>query len=170
MKNYQWKKRISLLLVFSILCFTAGKGNTIMAASKGYRFTYKKVTVSMDKKAAKLIKKAGKPISSKATKSCAYKGKDRVYEYKDFILYTYSHTDDGPEYVNCIVLLTKRVKTKEGIKIGSSLEDVIDTYGEGKEKFGIYTYTKGKSKLQIEITDDEVTNIRYISKSFKTED
>lgn len=143
-------------------------GCRVEAAGKGYCFTYNKVTVSMDKKAAKFIKKAGEPVAVKVKKSCAYKGKDRTYQYQDFILYTYSNSNNGPEYVNCITFLTDQVKTKEGIKIGSTLEEVTDTYGKGKENFGVYTFTKGTSKLQIEITDDIVSNIRYISKSFKT--
>ena len=110
----------------------------------------------------KIIKKAGKPSATKVKKSCAYKGKDRTYKYKDFILYTYSHTDDGEEFVNGITFLTSNVSTPQGIKIGSTLDDVIKKYGKAKDKFGVYTYKKGKTKLQIEVTDDVVSNIRYI--------
>lgn len=95
-------------------------------------------------------------------KSCAYKGKDRTYKYKDFILYTYSNSDKGAEYVNGITFLTSKVSTKEGIRIGSPYSSVKKKYGEVKDRFGVYTYKKGKSKLQIEVTDDVVTNIRYI--------
>lgn len=134
----------------------------VYAKSKSYQFTYKKVTVSMNGSAAKLIKKAGTPVKKNESKSCAYDGKDRVYQYKDFILYTYSNKDNGPEYVSGITFLTSDVKTKEGIKIGSSLKAVKKKYGKAKETYGIYTYKKGNSKIQIEVTDDVVTNIRYI--------
>lgn len=147
---------MALILTLGMVC------TPIQAKSKGYVFTYKKVSVGMHDKAQKLLKKAGKPSATKVKKSCAYKGKDRIYKYKNFILYTYSHTDNGEEYVNGVTFLTSRISTPEGIKIGSSLQDVKKKYGKGKEKFGIYTYKKGKSKLQIEVTDDVVTNIRYI--------
>ena len=49
---------------------------------------------------------------------------DRVYQYEDFILYTYSNSNKGKEYVNGITFLTDKVKTKEGIKIGSTLKQV----------------------------------------------
>ena len=77
-------------------------------------------------------------------------------------MYTYSNTDNGKEYVSGITFLNGKVKTKEGIKIGSTLKQVQKKYGKKKAKFGIYTYKKGDCKLQIEVTDDKVTNIRYI--------
>lgn len=147
---------IALCLMMSIMTVPA------KAKSKGFLFKYKGVTVGMHDKAKKLIKKAGKPIAKKTTKSCAYKGKDRTYKYKNFILYTYSHTNKGTEYINGITFLNNKVSTKEKIKIGSTLKSVNKKYKNGKESFGIYTFKKAKSKLQIEITDDVVTNIRYI--------
>lgn len=150
------------------VCLTAvllvgSVSETSMAAPKGYQFKYKGVTVSMHGKAKKLIKKAGKPVAKKVTKSCAYNGKDRTYKYKNFILYTYSKTNKGAEYVNGITFLNSKVATKEGIRIGSTYKAVTKKYGKVKGKFGIYTYKKGKSKLQIEVTNNKVTNIRYIT-------
>ena len=145
-----------LMLIISALAVPAE------AKPQCYKFTYKKATVTMSGPAKKFIKKAGKPKSKKVKKSCAYKGKDRTYKYKDFILYTYSNSDKGAEYVNGITFLTSKVSTKEGIRIGSPYSSVKKKYGEVKDRFGVYTYKKGKSKLQIEVTDDVVTNIRYI--------
>ena len=133
------------------------------AASKGYQFKKNGVTISMHSKAEKFLEKAGKPLKKKVTKSCAYDGKDRTYQYKDFILYTYTNSDKGPEYVNGITFCTNKVATKEGIKIGSTEETMLGKYGDVKAKYGVYTYTKGKSKLQFEVTDGKVTNIRYVA-------
>ena len=116
----------------------------------------------MHDKAKQIIKKAGKPLAKKVKKSCAYKGKDRTYKYKDFILYTYSHTDNGEEYINGITFLNSNVSTKEKIKIGSTLQEMKKKYKNGKEKFGIYTFKKVKCKLQVEVTDGKVSNIRYV--------
>lgn len=163
-ENLKNKTKVARILAFFMVMVLLA-GNTITpvsAKSKGYKFTYKKVSVYMGSPAKKLIQKAGKPISKKVTKSCAYKGKDRTYKYKNFILYTYSNSDKGKEYVSGITFLTKNVKTKEGIKIGSSLKQVQKKYGKKKAKFGIYTYKKGSCKLQIEVTDNVVTNLRYV--------
>lgn len=134
------------------------------AAPKGYVFKYKGVSASMHGKAAALMKKAGKPVSQRRSKSCAYDGMDGTYVYNDFILTTYSHSVKGAEYINSITLRTDKVATKEGIKIGSSYNTVVKKYGKAKDNFGVYLYTKGKSKLQIEITDDKVSKIMYIAK------
>ena len=157
------KKGLALLLLF-VLAAGQFSGVTARAAAKGYKFTYKKVTVYMGAPAAKLIKKAGKPKSTKVAKSCAYDGKDRTYKYKDFILYTYSNSDNGPEYVAGITFLTKKVSTQEGIKIGSSFSSVKKKYGNTKDYLGVYTYKKGDCKLQLEVTDGVVTNLRYTKK------
>ena len=116
----------------------------------------------MHSDASKLIKKAGKVLKKKESKSCSYKGLDRVYQYKDFILVTYSNSKKGKQYVNGIKFRNKKVATKEGIKIGSSLNSVINKYGKAKDNFGVYTYKKGKSKLQFEITNEKVTTIQYV--------
>lgn len=159
------KKRAALIVLFMIMAtlmsgILAGR---VSAKSKGYKFTYKKATVYMHGAAKKLIKKAGKPIAKKASKSCAYDGQDITYKYKDFILYTYTNKDGGKEYVSGITFLTSDVKTKEKIKIGSSEQDMKDKYGDGEEFYGIYTYKKGKCKLQMEVKDGKVTNIRYLA-------
>lgn len=155
-----WAKMITLCMIMMVAVACAD--TTVSAKSKGYGFKYKGVTVYMGKSASKLIKKAGKPKAKQVSKSCAYDGKDRVYKYKNFILYTYSNSEKGKEYVNGITFLNSKVKTKEGIKIGSSLKKVKKAYGKKKAQYGIYTYKKGKCKLQIEVKEEKVTNIRYI--------
>lgn len=155
-------KAVSVCMVMVLLAqsiFVSAEAKT----QTGYQFTYKKVTVSMHDKAKKLIKKAGKPEKTKVKKSCAYKGKDRTYQYKSFILYTYSNSDKGEEYVNGVTFLDDSIATPEGIKIGSSLSEVTKAYGKGQEKFGVYTYEKGKSRLQIEVENDKVKNLRYVA-------
>ena len=158
--NKTTKKLITMCVIMMVAVACAN--TTVSAKSKGYGFKYKGVTVYMGKSATKLIKKAGKPKAKQVSKSCAYDGMDRVYKYKNFILYTYSNSENGTEYVNGITFLNSKVKTKEGIKIGSSLKKLKKAYGKKKATNGIYTYKKGKCKLQVEVKKDKVTNIRYI--------
>ncbi len=158
------KKKVRSMAAFMLACaiIIGAPAVPAQAKSKGYAFSWNGVSVGMHDKAKKFISKAGRPVAKKVKKSCAYKGKDRIYKYKDFILYTYSKTDKGEEYVNGITFLNGNVSTEEKIRIGSPLADVAKKYKNGKEKFGIYTFKKAKSKLQIEVTDGKVTNIRYI--------
>ena len=152
-------KRVFALCLALIL--TAGFSTSASAKIQGYYFKNAGVTVTMDSAAKKFISKAGKPVKTKVEKSCAYKGKDRTYQYKNFILKTYSNSEKGAEYVQSITFLNKSVSTKEGVKIGSDESLVTKKYGKAKPKFGIYTYTKGNTKLQFEIEDGTVKNIRY---------
>ena len=79
----------SIVSKLAVVCLTAvvaigGVSAPASAKSKGYVFKYKGVSVTMNGAAKKLIKKAGKPSKKTVKKSCAYKGKDRTYTYKDF--------------------------------------------------------------------------------------
>ena len=138
------------------------------AKSKGYKFKYNGVSVTVDQKAKSFIKSAGKPIKKKTTKSCAYKGKDRKYTYNDFILTTYSKKNKGAEYVLSISLRNGNVSTKEGIKIGSSEEDVVKKYGKKYDSVSLavnnmYVYKKGTCKLKIAVKNSKVVAIAYES-------
>ncbi|MCH5267697.1 MAG: hypothetical protein J1E62_05060 [Lachnospiraceae bacterium] len=161
MKTTIWTKlAVSCLAI--MIAFT-GVATPASAKSKGYVFKYKSVSVTMHGAAKNLIKTAGKPKKKVVKKSCAYKGKDRTYTYKDFKLITYSKSNNGPEYVNEIRFLTKKVATKEGIRIGSSVSTMTKKYGKMKPKFGIYTYKKGSCKLQFEVNGNKVSSIRYLA-------
>lgn len=161
MKKNGWKNVMVLCMAFVLAVLTVA--SPASAKSKGFVFKYKGVSVTMHGAAKKLIKKAGTPKKKVVKKSCAYKGKDRTYTYKDFQLKTYSKSNKGKEYVSEIRFRTDAVSTKEGIKIGSSLKDVEKKYGKAKPKFGVYTYKKGKCKLQIIVEEDKVTAIRYFA-------
>ena len=64
-------------------------------------------------------------------------------------------TAEGLKAVSCL--------TKEGIRIGSSLKDVTKKYGKAKARFGVYTFKKGSSKLQIMLNGNKVSAIRYFA-------
>lgn len=163
--NKQGINRKGIAVFFIMFAMLLGTLNMVSAAPKGYGFTYKRVTVYMKTGAKKLLDKAGRPKAKSESKSCAYDGMDRTYTYKDFIVKTYSKSAKGSEYINSIILLTSNVSTKEGIKIGSSKNDVIDAYGRATANFGVYTYTKGKCKLMIEMdSHDKVSRITYLAK------
>ena len=155
-------KRMGVICLALVL--VAGSAAQPVKAAAGYQFKYKGVTVTMHSPAKNFLKKAGKAQKTKVKKSCAYKGKDRTYQYQDFIFYTYSKSAEGAEYVMGITFRTNKVATKEGVKIGSPESLVTKKYGKATPKFGIYTYTKGKSKIQFEVTNKKVSNIRYMTK------
>lgn len=161
MKKNVWTKVITICLAAVLVMGSVAQP---AEAAAGYKFKYKGVTITMHSPAKKFIKKAGKVQKKKVKKSCAYKGKDRTYQYRDFILYTYSKSAKGAEYVMGVTFRTNKVATREGVKIGSPESLIKKKYGKAKAKFGIYTYKKGKCKLQFEIANKKVRNIRYVTK------
>lgn len=142
------------------------------AKSAGYLFKYKGVSVSADSAAKKLISKAGKPQKKQVKKSCAYDGKDRIYQYKDFWLSTYSKSNDGPEYVQQIKFRNAKVKTKEGIKIGSKEANIVKKYGKGYDQTdklisNAYVYKKGNCTLKLSVKNGKVSGIVYLQTKVK---
>lgn len=155
---------IGIVLIFVMTIFVAC-GTKKASASKDFEFSYKGDTVTIDDDATKMLKDIGKAKETKKTESCAFQGYDRTYVYDDFTITTYSKTKSGSEFINSIELTKDSVATKENIKIGSSKKDMLDVYGTVKDKFGVYTYTKGKTKLVIEVDDsDKVISIKYMKK------
>lgn len=161
------KRVIGLLMVMilTVSMLAACGGKTSTSGSKEYEFTYKDQTVTIHSEAKKFLEKAGTPKETKKTASCAYDGFDRTYVFDDFTVYTYSKTKAGEEYINSITLTSDKVETKEKLKIGGSDKDMEKAYGTSKGKFGVFTYTKGKTKMVIELDDsNKVISIQYMEK------
>lgn len=167
-----FKRIVAVSMMMAVVCASLSVSQSAEAKSKGYLFSYKGVSVSADSAAKKLIKKAGKPQKKQVKKSCAYDGKDRIYQYKNFWLSTYSKTNDGPEYVQQIKFRNAKVKTKEGIKIGSKEADVVKKYGKGYDEAdqlinNAYVYKKGNCTLKINVKNGKVSGIVYLQTKVK---
>lgn len=158
-KIFRWVA-VALAVTFMITCVQP------VEAARGYSMKYDKTTVTPGAKASKILDKAGEPKSTKKKSSCATKGYDYTRTYEDFVLYTYttSKKKNAAEYVSSVKFLTDSVKTSEGIKIGSSEKTVKKKYRGAKENFGVYTKTKGKTKINIVISDGKVTEIEIMEK------
>lgn len=127
-----------------------------------YSFDSNGVTVNMNAEAAPIILALGEPQDYFEAASCAFQGLDKFYYYNGFEVDTYPL--DGVDYVSSVVFSDDSVSTKEGIYIGSTLEEIIAAYGEDyTEESGIYTYTKGKSQLAFVIENNAAKSITYLA-------
>lgn len=162
--NKQTVKRILCLCLAFVMLFTATPA--VEAATKGFYFKYNKVKAIPGEDASKFIEAAGEADDVSKTNSCATKGYDYTYTYEDFILETYTEkkTKDATQYVNSITFLTDEVKTPEGIKIGSKESTVKRKYKGAKKSFGVYSLTKGETKITVEVEDKKVTAIKIMKK------
>lgn len=125
-----------------------------------FSFSINNTKVLMNKDVTQFIEQLGEPLNTFDAPSCAFKGLDKFYVYNGYELSTYPL--DGQDYVNTIDFIDDSVTTEEGIYIGSSLDDVIDRYGEDyDESNGVISYTSGDSILTFVISDNIVENITY---------
>ena len=126
----------------------------------GFVFQSGGVAIGMNQDAAPVVAALSGWDNYIETESCAFQGLDKIYSYAGFDLYTYPK--DDVDYVNSIYFTSDAVSTPEGIRIGSSLDEVLAVYGDQYTKeFGVYTYTKDQSTLSFIVTDGIVESVEY---------
>ena len=154
-----------LLLLLCVFCITGcgnekENGKNKIQEKEDYFFNVmdKKVFVGDD---YSLIKEQlGNNYEFQEVPSCAFVGMDKIYTFDDYEFYNY--VDNGVEKIYTITLLNDNVTTNEGIKIGSSVSEVVSTYGNGyTDAIGAYTYAKGDTLLTFIFNDDKVISIEY---------
>ena len=131
----------------------------------GYPFEYQGVNILVNEDAVPVLEELGEAMDYVETPSCAFLGTDKFYYYSGIELATYP--SDDKDYIYYIEFMDDTVATKEGISIGSSVDEMITAYGEDyEEEIGTntsYTYTLGDSKLIFVTDDDTITGITYMS-------
>ena len=126
----------------------------------GYVFRSGDVVMGMNEDVAPVLEALGESLSYAESQSCAFQGLDKIYTYGGFDIYTYPVEDK--DYINSIYFTDDTVSTPEGIRIGSTEEDMVAAYGEDyTEEFGVYTYTKEKSMLSFIVTDGIIESVEY---------
>ncbi|WP_297378106.1 hypothetical protein [uncultured Helcococcus sp.] len=129
-------------------------------STNAYTFEANGVKFTTGDKTQIALDALGKYNETLSAPSCAFEGEDTVYKYDGLEIYSYDK--NGEEYISGIFLL-EDTSTPEGLKIGSSKEDMIKLYGEDfTENIGSYTYNDGKTNFIVVINDDKVVSISYI--------
>lgn len=160
------KKLICILLTVLALLATVACEKEPPVTESFSAFTVNGVTVALDAEASSIIAALGTPIASAETNSCFGDGKDKVYEYTSFKVQTYS--SKGTDYILSVEIYNdadETVATPEGVRVGSSAEDVIAKLGEPSSQNDgqiVYLNASAKTKLQILLRDGAVTNIQYL--------
>jgi hypothetical protein len=129
----------------------------------GYYFETNGLKITMGDSASDFLVKTGTPDEQYSAPSCAFDGDDTVYDFGSYQITTY--LSDGEEIFTGVYLLDDRFSTKEGIKIGSKLSEMLSAYGdEYEENYGAYTYSMGLTDLSFVVIDDVITSISYLHK------
>ena len=126
----------------------------------GFTFKIRDSIIKMDQNMSEVKEMLGEPLKVFEEPSCAFDGIDRVFSYPGIQIHTYPKGDD--DFVHTISLSDDSVKTMQGIYLGSSLNEVLDAYGNDYEmEFDVYTYTDDSTTLSFFIEDDMVMAITY---------
>lgn len=131
-----------------------------------YTFVYSleggQCKLPMNQEFTQLASWLGEPVSYFEAASCAFDGLDKTYNYPGIELVTYPV--DGVDYISDIYFTDDTVATPEGIKLGSTLEEMLAAYGEDyTENFGQYSYTDGDTILSILVEDGAVAAVEYLA-------
>ena len=133
---------------------------TEAATSDAFVFTYNGVTIPMNAPADPIIEALGEPVNLFSAPSCAYEGEDKVYTYNSIVVRSY--TMDGVDYIASVELKDDTVSTAEGIRIGSTEDDVRAAYGEdGTPGTAGIEYTMGDRFISFIFENGQVTAITY---------
>ena len=132
------------------------------STAKGYVFSFNGTDVVIDAKADDIIASLGEPASYYEAASCAFNGLDKIYTYASFEVDTYPQ--DDADFISGVILKDDTVETQEGIYIGQTMQNMIDTYGDGySDEDGMYVYKKDGMKLCFIVNDDSIVSIKYLS-------
>ena len=127
-------------------------GETDAAAADAYVFTYNGVQIRMNA--------LGDDYTYFEAPSCAFEGLDKVYTYNSIVVRSY--TRDGADYIAAVELKDDTVATAEGIRIGSTEDEVRAAYGEeGTPGTAGIEYTLGDSFISFIFENGKVTAITY---------
>lgn len=128
--------------------------------SVSFSVSYNSTKIALGADAKAVIAALGEPVSKQDAGSCAGQGTLTKYKYPSIEIYVL--TNGSSETIDQISFLDDGVKTSEGVKIGSSADEVTKACGKATKQTDSYmTYTSGKKSLQFQFRDGAVVGIDY---------
>ena len=167
------KKLVSVLvgMVMAVTVAACGsstsKGQGNGSASKdGYVFSYNNVEVTMDQKSSEVVEKLGEYKYFEAP-SCADKSVGKTYTYGDGKVEVGTYQNEGQDLVGYVYVKDASVPTKEGVKVGDSVDAIKKAYSDATDEGGLYQCKKGNMTLKFIVTDGVIEEIDYCSNATK---
>ena len=130
-------------------------------AKTSYTFTAEKVQIAVGAEAQPILDSLGEADDTRVLNNCANGGKDKVYQYEDFDLYTTQN--EAKKTIVQTIVLKDDATTEEGLKLGQTPKEVKAAYPDAVESLGLYTVTLGNSQIIIDcgLKNDKVVDISY---------
>ena len=147
-----------LLCMVAVTCLAACEEPS--ESAKAYQFTKNSVSMTVDADVAPTLAALGAWTDYYETASCFFAGKDKIYTYAGFELFTYP--DGGVDRIYRIRLYDDTVATEEGVRIGDARETVLAAYGEASESFSDSLLYRGDHVyLEFFLENGVVVEIQY---------
>ena len=136
------------------------------AVGTGYVYTlsYKdaSIDVTPDQNMAEVLAALGDADSYFEAASCAFEGLDKTYMYGHVEVDTYPQGEE--DFISSIYFLDDLAVTNEGVRVGSTKEEMEAAYGTDYSVVGTECiYAKGNSELRIIVEGDKVSSIQIVS-------
>lgn len=157
---------IVIVAIVGVGVYFASQNNSVEKASSSNAKQEEIFIFNYDNKDIKLadefsVQKYGKEIEYSEIASCAFEGLDKTYKYDHYEITTFPN--GNKDKIFSIYFLDENVSTKEGVKISDSYNHMIEVYGTNyKQEGNVYTYIKGKTKLEFIVENDVITSIEYV--------
>lgn len=152
MKACKW---IMLLALLTCLCACGTEGER----EETFVFTYHGVEITPGEDAAAIIAGLGEAKSITEEPSCAFQGMDRTYCYGSFYLTTIP--GENGEMISSVWFADDTVITGEGLRIGSTRQEVEAVFGSGCIQGASCTVIRGNTRLTLRLEDEKINVIRY---------
>ena len=121
-------KRI-MAMVLALICLVSCGTAAPAKEPKALSLPYREVTLTIGMTADEAVRALGDDYTMTEADSCAGQGKDRMYTYPSVRLYVFAPIE-GTAVVSSVSYTDDGVQTAQGLKIGSSLSDVLAALGE----------------------------------------
>lgn len=132
------------------------------SSSVKFYVEYNGVKIELGEDASSLINSLGQPLSESEMGSCGDQGTITKYVYDSIELYLLKN--GGKATVDHISLKNDLISTPEGVKIGSSADDVVKKLGNAHSKNDEkeIRYTSANKNIKFQLRDGSVTAIDYM--------
>jgi|GEM_PF-1975502 len=141
---------MKVLKRFTVLCLIIVMALTVsvpaLAATKSYTFTYRSYSRRPGQSVSRIRKKWKLRETSRGNSQGG--GQYITYMRKGLRVLAYSRTKGGTEYISDIMITSSKYKTREGIKVGSTLAKLKSRY-KHVAFLGNYDYYTVKNGMMI---------------------
>lgn len=162
-------KKWICMLVTSVMVLglaACGSEDSGSSSNDGYVFSYNNVDVKMDQKAEEVVEKLGEYKYFEA-QSCADLSVGKTYTYGNGAVEVGTYNSNGSDLVGYVYVKDTSIPTKEGVKVGDTVDVMKKAYGDATDDAGLYEYKKGNMTLKFIFENDKIEEIDYCSNATK---